>query len=426
MLSVRAKIATEFVQDFDLLIAANREILTSYNQKSLDARQKEECSKKETKKSKQKNKKGNKKAENIDNEEEEDEYKRSMEPLQAGSMSSGDFNFGQRTIQTFERASVYMINNHPNFINPESTLLRSTSFDLLFLLSTQESIHRLLQSYKEAGEEKEVSFAWLLEYYNNSLEKYFDGNQSFGRADDWFDELLLTPPSLKNIDGNLGFIDPLSILEDIIAIREKVAEEWKSLISLTPHEQESLRQAVFVKQMEKWGHKSTVKDTAASGQATKKVEVEVEVEVEVAVEKEEEEEEEEITAEAEDEKISEDEEDDEEEDDEEEEESLSHAEFVKQMEEKWANTVKETGILDQATKEEEQHKEVEVIGEDEEEEEEEEEESAVFVKEIKKWGHTVKETGILDKASKKEELSKKEGEEKKEHVVELEVFGEFE
>ena len=232
MLSVRDKISREFVQDLDLLIAANQDILTSYHQKCLDARKdEEECAL---------TKEG----------ESDDEYK--YEPLQTESVS-GDFNFGQRTVQTFERDSVYMLNNHPNFNDPESTLLRSTSFDLLFLLSTQESIHRLLTSYKMAGEEKEVSFAWLLDFYTNSLEKYFDGNQSFGRADDFLDDLLLTPPSLKTIGDTMGFIDPLSIVEDIINVREEVAEEWKSLLSLTAKDHDKLRQEIFVKQMSKWG-----------------------------------------------------------------------------------------------------------------------------------------------------------------------------
>eukprot|EP00551_Chaetoceros_affinis_P007280 CAMPEP_0203674620 /NCGR_PEP_ID=MMETSP0090-20130426/16791_1 /ASSEMBLY_ACC=CAM_ASM_001088 /TAXON_ID=426623 /ORGANISM="Chaetoceros affinis, Strain CCMP159" /LENGTH=367 /DNA_ID=CAMNT_0050540557 /DNA_START=268 /DNA_END=1371 /DNA_ORIENTATION=+ len=229
MLSVREKISKEFVSDLDLLMAANREILPSYNQRCLDARNDEECT-----------------------EEDAAEDRCTIEPLEFGEMSS-EFNFGQRTVQMFERASIYMLNNHPNFNNPESTLLRSTSFDLLFLLSTQESIHRLLKSYKMAGEEKEVSFSWLLEFYTNSLEEYFDGNQSFGRADDFLDILLQTPPSLKTIDGNMGFIDPLHIVEDIIRVREEVASEWKDLASLAPLEHESLRQEIFVKQMSKWG-----------------------------------------------------------------------------------------------------------------------------------------------------------------------------
>ncbi len=232
MLSVRQKISEEFVQDLDLLIAANREIMPSYNQRCLDARNDEECTRAD--------------------DEDEFEDRCNIEPLEVGAMA-GDFNFGQRTIQMFERASIYMLNNHPNFNDPGSTQLRSTSFDLLFLLSTQESIHRLLKSYKKAGEEKEVSFNWLLEYYTKSLEKYFDGNQSFGRADDFLDDLLLTPPSLKTIDGNMGFIDPLLIVEDIIRVREEVASEWKDLVSLAPLEHEGLRQAIFVKQMSKWG-----------------------------------------------------------------------------------------------------------------------------------------------------------------------------
>ena len=238
MISVREKIASEFVKDLDLLITANNEILSSYNQKCLDARENEEYSKDK----------------NTESGNDNDDDRCSIEPLTVNSMS-GDFNVGQRTIQTFDRAAVYMINNHPYFNDPESTLSRSTSFDLLFLLSTQESIHRLLKSYMEAGESKEPSFRWLLDYYENSLEKYFDGCQSFGRADDFLDDLLLTPPSLKTIDGHVDLIDPFLIAEEIIDIREKVAMEWKEVVSLAASDHEPLRQAVFVKQMSKWGHK---------------------------------------------------------------------------------------------------------------------------------------------------------------------------
>ena len=244
MISVREKIAKEFVNDLDLLIAANNKILSSYNQRSLDARK----SRKESRKEEESSAKDKKEATDL-------KKKHDVQNLPNGSMS-GDFNFGQRTIQLFDRAAVYMINNHPNFNDPGSTLLRSTSFDLLFLLSTQEAIHRILKSYqKERGKEKEVTFAWLLEYYRNSLDKYFDGNQSFGRADDFFDDLLLTPPSLKTVNGKIELIDPLLIAEEISKVREKVAEEWKEVLSTASEDHESLRQAVFLKQMSKWGHK---------------------------------------------------------------------------------------------------------------------------------------------------------------------------
>ena len=125
-----------------------------------------------------------------------------LQPNQAGNMS-GDFKFGQRTDQIFERDAVYLINNHPAF-GSGGTNLRASSFDLLFLLSLQESIHRILTSYREEGEGKEVSYAWLKKFYNESLEKYFDGNQSFGRADDFMDDLLSTPPALKTIGNAVG------------------------------------------------------------------------------------------------------------------------------------------------------------------------------------------------------------------------------
>ena len=177
ILSVRDKMSKEWAADLDLLIASNQQILSSYAAKRKEARETEEAN--------------------------EGDYERgSSEPIQPGL--SGGFNFGQRSVQSFYRASVYYITNHPNFNAMDATPLRASSFDLLFLLSMQEAIHRVLKSYQKAGEEKEVSFAWLNTLYNESLEKYFDGNQSFGRSDDFLDDLLSKPPALKIIGGKIG------------------------------------------------------------------------------------------------------------------------------------------------------------------------------------------------------------------------------
>jgi len=162
----------------DLVISANEQILSSYTTRNKRAR---ECE------------------ENHDAKED----RGSFEPIQAAQMS-GDFNFGQRSIQSFDRNAVYLINNHPSFNDMEASPLRASSFDLLFLLSMQESIHRVIASYSEAGEEKEVSFEWLRDFYNKGLEKYFDGNQSYGRADDFMDDLLNTLPALKTIGDKVG------------------------------------------------------------------------------------------------------------------------------------------------------------------------------------------------------------------------------
>ena len=178
ILSVRDKISKEWAADLDILITANQQILSSYAAKRKKARETEKA--------------------------DEGDYNRgSLEPIYPGAMPA-DFNFGQRTLQSFDRAAIYYINNHPNFNDMDASPLRSSSFDLLFLLSMQEAIHRVLKSYKEAGEEKEVSFAWLKTLYNESLDKYFDGNQSFGRSDDFLDDLLSKSPALKTIGNKIG------------------------------------------------------------------------------------------------------------------------------------------------------------------------------------------------------------------------------
>lgn len=238
LLAVRDKIGKEWSDDLDLVISVNDQILPSYVKRNKAARESPS------------------KGADKDDDEGEYEYKRSFAPLQAGDMSSGDFNFGSRSIQTFDRGAIYLMNHHPSF-GMDGSPLRASSFDLLFLLSLQESIHRVLTSYKQAGEKKDVSFAWLKEFYIKNLDTYFDGNQSFGRADDFMDDLLNKPPALKTIkeDGDIkmGFIDPMAIAEDIISHREEVAREWQTIVSNTSEEQDDIRKEVFKRQMEKWG-----------------------------------------------------------------------------------------------------------------------------------------------------------------------------
>ena len=155
-----------------------------------------------------------------------------------------------RENQAFERGSVYLLNNHLSFSDVASSPLRSTNFDLLFLLATQESIHRVLVSYSKAGDEKKVPFVWLIDHYKSSLDTFFLGNQRFGRADDFLDDLLLTPPSLKKgEDGKVDIIDTKAIVEDIINSVGEVAMEWREQMLLIPEKQEDFRKQLFVRQM---------------------------------------------------------------------------------------------------------------------------------------------------------------------------------
>ena len=131
--------------------------------------------------------------------------------------------------------------------------LRKGNYDLLVLLATQESVHRLLRSYQEV-EELRISFEWLLDFYADRRE-YFDGSGEYGRADDFLEQLLLTPPSVKQAVGaKADLIDPLKIAEDVIRTRSQVARDWKEICRRIPEDHTELRKILLAKQMLKWGN----------------------------------------------------------------------------------------------------------------------------------------------------------------------------
>jgi hypothetical protein len=153
--------------------------------------------------------------------------------------------------RAFDRSAQIMLENSLSLGNRGSSPYRKGSFDLLCLLVTQEAIHRILRNYKR-DEDREVSFAWLREFYTQRLESHFDGNQQYGRADDFLEELLTTPPSTRELDdgrGMVGLIDPLRIADDIITMRSQVAADWKEIVAAAPEDHMVLRKHVLSKQM---------------------------------------------------------------------------------------------------------------------------------------------------------------------------------
>jgi hypothetical protein len=234
MLSVREKLGREWVQDLELLSSINDNILESYHERILEARGVEERAK-------------------TDRDEGGDsQYDNSLGDVATDDTSSANFGWQTDKNQSFERGAIYMVVNHPNFNDMDASPLRASNFDLLFLLSTQESIHRLLEEYDR--EDNDVALEWLLDFYDESIPKYFDGNQRYGRADDFLDDLLRKGPTLKTTeDGNIDIIDPLAIAEDLIRTRGIVAEEWKVMMSCVPEDHTDIRRTIFIKQMAKWG-----------------------------------------------------------------------------------------------------------------------------------------------------------------------------
>jgi hypothetical protein len=139
--------------------------------------------------------------------------------------------------------------------------LRKGNYDLLVLLATQESVHRILRSYQQV-EGFKVSFEWLRDFYADRIGDYFDGSGEYGRADDFLEQLLLTPPSVKQAVGQKAdLIDPLKIAEDIIRTRSQVARDWKEVCRRIPKDHTELRKILLAKQMLKWGNAPNAEST---------------------------------------------------------------------------------------------------------------------------------------------------------------------
>lgn len=126
----------------------------------------------------------------------------------------------------FERNAMIILTDNMAMQGFVSSPIRKGNFDLLQLLSLHESIHRVLREYKELGQEKEVAFAWLRDYFAERTEDYFDGCQNYGRADDFVSSLLKTAPSVSSTN----LVDPLAIATDILMMRSEVLMDWKYIV----------------------------------------------------------------------------------------------------------------------------------------------------------------------------------------------------
>ena len=225
ILSVREQIATEWINDLNILQMANDHILDSYFQQLKVTR---------------------------------DTEQRNNDGIGSGDGDGSSSSVGsssQPQSSSFERIANTIFNNQQGFASSiSSNPIRKGSFDLLYNLCTQRSIHRVLKSYqKEHTKNSDMLFHWFLEYYTMRVGNYFDGDVTYGRADDFIDELLHCSPTL--VRGNsLNIIDPFKIAEDIITTRNVVIQEWKTIMENVPNDHTIyIRPILLEKQMSIWG-----------------------------------------------------------------------------------------------------------------------------------------------------------------------------
>jgi hypothetical protein len=115
--------------------------------------------------------------------------------------------------------------------------LRKGNFDLLVLIATQESIHRVLNdvSAREEDSPDRSSVQFLRNFYAQRIGTHFTGSNWYGRADDFLEELVRTPPSFIQLqDEDCGLVDPVRVVELVLKEREKVALEWLEIALEVP------------------------------------------------------------------------------------------------------------------------------------------------------------------------------------------------
>ena len=220
IISVREQIASEWVNDLRLLREANEQILDSYFTHVRTARD------------------------------------GGGDDLADGTFAARDGANGSvdpPSAGAFDRVAANILANYSRSEVGASSPFRRGNFDLLYNLATQEGVHRLIRNLRDAGEAKQLSHEWLRDYYVDRVAEYFDGDQSYGRADDFIERLLLTSPSVIYTDGKMGLADPLGLAEQLIRIRSAVVDEWKETMETVPQDHNEIRKVVLSKQMGAWG-----------------------------------------------------------------------------------------------------------------------------------------------------------------------------
>lgn len=162
----------------------------------------------------------------------------------------------------FDRTAMQILNNHMSMETFAPSPLRKGSYDLLILLSLHESIHRLLREYKFDGEKKAVSFAWLRDFFVEKVDESFDGKVNYGSGEDFIEEVLVSAPSVKTIEGGIvELVDPKAIACDIIRTRSEVLSDWREILEQVPEFHIDLRKKLLSKQINEVGKDEDTTDS---------------------------------------------------------------------------------------------------------------------------------------------------------------------
>ena len=169
--------------------------------------------------------------------------------------AGGEAGRQERVEAGFARQSLIFLEWDPNFgEDSRPSPLRTGNFDLLVLLVTQEAVNRLLARGVEGDnpEEERESTEFLRDFYYGRVVSHFTGQQRYRRADDFLEELMLSPPRVKDTGrGAYVLVDPLNIAELLLITRDAVAAEWAQIAREAPQEHVEIRRLQLDRMMGK-------------------------------------------------------------------------------------------------------------------------------------------------------------------------------
>jgi hypothetical protein len=149
---------------------------------------------------------------------------------------------GGDPLRTGVSAQLLFLDDEPDYA---PSPLRKGNFDLVSLMATQESIHRLLNGLHHATDDDKESSAlsksnrhYLSHFYLQRLVSHFTNRQPYGRSTQFLLELLQSSPTIVSSAATTGadysIVDPSRIAEQILTIRQLVALEWRARAMTVP------------------------------------------------------------------------------------------------------------------------------------------------------------------------------------------------
>lgn len=126
--------------------------------------------------------------------------------------------------------------------------LRKGNFDLLLTLTTQEAIHRILNDDETftSQQSDKSSKLFLRNFYAHRIGTHFTGSNWYGRAEDFLTELLMSSPTVMQLqDEDCDLVDPLRVADLVLKKREEVAEEWLEMALDAPESHTDIKRMQF-------------------------------------------------------------------------------------------------------------------------------------------------------------------------------------